>query len=213
MLQDDSRKELYGDLLPVEGRQRRLGWVQARTIYLDKAIHDVRALPQPSSMCMCGPMLPCGLLAEHGCDSPSLAIYPHQQCHHTELPHQLAKWQPCAGWPGPRLGCHALGCPRMAAMPALLLGYMIGYTTGCPPHGILHWSCAGYPLIWHAASTWARTLALLGRHQTRPLCSRMCHWELREAHLPCVPCKAWRHAGSVLVRWCLAEHAACARGR
>ena len=52
VLQETSRKELYGDLLPVEGRQRRLGWVQARTIYLDKAIHDVRALLQLSSLCI-----------------------------------------------------------------------------------------------------------------------------------------------------------------
>ena len=58
MLQDNSRKELYGDLLPVEGRQRRLGWVQARTIYLDKAIHDVRALPLILSLCRGVPGLP-----------------------------------------------------------------------------------------------------------------------------------------------------------
>ncbi len=108
VLQDDSRKELYGDLLPVEGRQRRLGWVQARTIYLDKAIHDVRALPQLSSMCICGPMLPCRLLAE---------------------------------------------------------------------------------------------LALLGRRQMRPMCSRACHRELREAHLPRVPCRPWRRTRAALNRW------------
>ena len=58
VLQDSSRKELYGDLLPVKGRQRRLGWVQARTIYLDKAINDVRALPQLSSLCIGLPVLP-----------------------------------------------------------------------------------------------------------------------------------------------------------
>ena len=33
--------QVYADLVPVEGRRRRLGWVPVRTIYLDKAISEV----------------------------------------------------------------------------------------------------------------------------------------------------------------------------
>ena len=143
VLQDTSRKELYGDLLPVEGRQRRLGWVHARTIYLDKAVHDVRTLPQFLSACRGVPVLPWWLLAVAECILPSLAICPQQQCHRT------ATAPPACDLVGLELvgqdrngAVMPCSCLRIVAM--LATWYMIEHTTGCPPRSIVHWSCAGF---------------------------------------------------------------------